>query len=94
MVRFSFFTHALKLTVSVLIWSQCFCGTGATNCSEKKNVLLVIFDDLRPTDLPAYHNAFNNGTTIAKVPNLERFANTATVFRKAFVQVCGIDIMF
>lgn len=57
---------------------------GAAHAAIRPNVLLIISDDLRP-QLGAY------GDKLAKTPHLDRFAQTAVRFDRAYVQqaVCS-----
>jgi arylsulfatase A-like enzyme len=52
----------------------------------KRNVLYIVYDDLRP-DLSAYDVQFMKG----KTPNLQRLADTGTLFERAYCQqaVCS-----
>lgn len=58
-------------------------GEKAVNNDEKKqNILLIIVDDLRP-QLGCY------GNTIAKTPNIDRFASEGTLFTRA---ICNYPV--
>jgi hypothetical protein len=55
--------------------------------SRKMNVLLIIVDDMRP-DLQAYGH-----TDAPFTPNIDRFAESARVFRRAYSQVVMYVLM-
>lgn len=57
--------------------------------TEEFNVLIVLIDDLR-TELGTYRRKFEN-YTVSFTPNLDRFAEGAVQFDRAYAQValCG-----
>ena len=59
-------------------------AAGAADPPARPNVLLIVVDDLRP-ELGCY------GVESASTPNLDRFAETAVLFERAYCQVptCG-----
>jgi iduronate 2-sulfatase len=69
----------------VLIFMTCVAiGSGAKTDLVRPNVLFIAIDDLRP-ELGCY------GATQIKTPNIDRFAEQALVFNRAYCQipVCG-----
>ena len=54
--------------------------------TSKRNVLYLVYDDLRP-DLSPYDVEFMKG----KTPNLQKLADTGTLFERAYCQqaVCS-----
>jgi arylsulfatase A-like enzyme len=75
-------TLLLLLTLVEDVWAQKRNVTGQKH--SKYNVLFLLIDDLRP-ELGCYGNKYIHS------PNIDRFASTATVFKKHFVVVptCG-----
>ena len=64
--------------------SQAILSASETDQTEPPNVLFIAVDDLRP-ELGCY------GSNVAKSPNIDRFAETAVTFTRAFCQqaVCN-----
>ena len=54
----------------------------AVTTSPTRNVLYIVYDDLRP-DLSAYDVPFMKG----KTPNIQKLADTGTLFERAYAQV-------
>lgn len=70
-------SHVDMSKLSALLSMLCWTGAVAV---APYNVVLVIFDDLRPV-LGAY------GDSLARTPNLDAFAQGSTVFTRAYSQV-------
>ncbi len=79
-------THSAK---SLLLLCSSLALVGATLAygqqSKPYNVLFIISDDLTPTALSCY------GNTVCKTPNIDRLADTGTLFSRAYCQgtYCG-----
>ena len=74
----------MKTNIYLLIICGFFCFSTIAQESNKKNVLLIIVDDLRPA-LPTY------GATQVVAPNITSFSKNAVQFNNAFVNIptCG-----
>ncbi|ELU07182.1 hypothetical protein CAPTEDRAFT_143855, partial [Capitella teleta] len=58
---------------------------------EKRNILHIIIDDLRP-ELPPYENSdYYPGSDHILAPNIAKLANKSTLFERAYCQyaICG-----
>ncbi|MBK1791740.1 sulfatase [Persicirhabdus sediminis] len=64
----------LKLTAGILL-----CSAASIAAEEKKNVLMVVIDDLMPA-LGCY------GDELAKTPHIDQLAQESTVFERAYCQ--------
>lgn len=69
-----------KLSALLLLLILLSSGTVPTLAHSRYNVVMVIFDDLRPV-LGVY------GDALAHTPHLDAFAQGSTVFTRAYSQV-------
>ena len=81
-----FMTHSTK-PLPLLFSMLALIGVTLAYGQESKqyNVLFIISDDLTPTALSCY------GNTVCKTPNIDRLAETGTLFTRAYCQgtYCG-----
>ena len=56
-------------------------SAGTASFATKRNVLYIVYDDLRP-DLSPYDVPFMAG----KTPNIQKLADTGVVFERAYCQ--------
>jgi len=54
--------------------------TAAASAADRKNVLLIVIDDMRPEFMGGY------AQTEAITPNIDKFVSTATTFTRAYCQ--------
>lgn len=66
------------LQLLLLLWTTLLAGT--VSASARYNVVMVIFDDLRPA-LGVY------GDSLARTPHLDAFAQGSSYFTRAYSQV-------
>ena len=71
----------MKFIILTFFLKSCLCS--------RPNILLVISDDLRPIIGP--YQQSGGEKLMAKTPNLDKFAESSTVFRHAYAQfpLCG-----
>ena len=67
-----------NISALLLLWIT-LC-TGTASATARYNVVMVIFDDLRPA-LGVY------GDSLARTPHLDAFAQGSSVFTRAYSQV-------